>query len=146
EPKCEQVKPFICNGQVTGCPQGTWLAGVTSYQLDTSGTPDLLVPTCCSAENVKIEDCVDRRLNSVNSRIDNTLNDDEIYQSFTCLPLSYHHLMKRDCSSQAQSRRRDEDNRRRNFDQQQRTRQQTENKRRSDWERTFEQWQRQCRN
>uniref|UniRef100_A0A915KCJ5 Uncharacterized protein n=1 Tax=Romanomermis culicivorax TaxID=13658 RepID=A0A915KCJ5_ROMCU len=41
EPKCEQVKPFICNGQVTGCPQGTWLAGVTSYQLDTSGTPDL---------------------------------------------------------------------------------------------------------
>uniref|UniRef100_A0A915JFN1 Secreted protein n=1 Tax=Romanomermis culicivorax TaxID=13658 RepID=A0A915JFN1_ROMCU len=56
-----------------------------------------------------------------------------------------HRIVKRDCYSEAQNRRRDEDNRRRNYQQQQRDRDRNENRRRQDWERNFRDWQSRCR-
>jgi len=86
-PNCQEGKPLSCNGKPEGCPTGSWLAGINFYQLDSSSSVDLMVPVCCTADNVAVDQCYDQRLNSAYSAIDSSVGDNGVYQNVTCWAL-----------------------------------------------------------
>jgi len=88
-PKCAKGQPLKCNGQPEGCANGTYLAGLSSYQIDPDSKMTLLVPTCCQADNLVIDKCWDERISNGNDKPSATASADTntVFTSITCWAL-----------------------------------------------------------